>query len=458
MKEQFSKKAGVAVSLAPKDVAVLAKQGKTTEIYDGHRPGLRLRVTGQDKAYWRWGGAQRKGKRAPTRTIGPAYKKGWLQKQVQTAQEQAWAVADQWREAFLSDGTTPKEIAAEEAKAADLVRQSTVPTLREYIDDVYTDHVQTRNKDADASLARIESCFYGWTVPKRLRGASPLKLRDWPIDEINQAVVDNWVNDGIKKGKANSTLKRDLTALRAALSPRNVPAAGTWLADTPFRITGLKVKQETHRYLKRGSRGEDNEYERFIEAIDAREEKRRVERRRYNEFRAERKYKPYPDFDAVTFTDHAKPMLLTLLYTGMRPGELRALGWGDVDFANKRLTVRAADTKTGTTRTIPMNQIVCDTLRNWRDQTNGIKTVFIKPDGTPIGSMRKVFDGILRAAKIESFRLYDLRHSFASWLVQEGVDLYRIKDLMGHATVTMTERYAHLQPDHGHDAVELLAS
>ena len=104
-----------------------------------------------------------------------------------------------------------------------------------------------------------------------------------------------------------------------------------------------------------------------------------------------------------------------------------------------------------------MNKIVYDTLKGWRDQTNGIKHVFIKSDGLPIGGMRKTFASIKTAAKIDDFRLYDLRHTFASWLVQEGVDLYRIKDLMGHSSVVMTERYAHLQPNSGYDAVELLA-
>jgi integrase len=61
-----------------------------------------------------------------------------------------------------------------------------------------------------------------------------------------------------------------------------------------------------------------------------------------------------------------------------------------------------------------------------------------------------------KRAGIEDFRFHDLRHTFVSKLVMAGVDLYTIKELMGHSTIQMTERYAHLGPEHKAKAVELL--
>jgi predicted TPR repeat methyltransferase len=57
---------------------------------------------------------------------------------------------------------------------------------------------------------------------------------------------------------------------------------------------------------------------------------------------------------------------------------------------------------------------------------------------------------------IENFRIHDLRHTFASWLVMKGVLLFEVSKLLRHASIQMTERYAHLAPDYLHDAVASL--
>ena len=63
------------------------------------------------------------------------------------------------------------------------------------------------------------------------------------------------------------------------------------------------------------------------------------------------------------------------------------------------------------------------------------------------------FKSACNRARIENFRIQDLRHTFASWLVMEGAPLFEVSKLLRHASIHMTEQYAHLAPDHLHDAV-----
>ncbi len=68
-------------------------------------------------------------------------------------------------------------------------------------------------------------------------------------------------------------------------------------------------------------------------------------------------------------------------------------------------------------------------------------------------NIRRSLKSACSRAGIEIFRIDDLRHTFANWLVMEGVPLFEVSKLLRHSSIQMTERYAHLAPDHLHDAV-----
>ena len=78
--------------------------------------------------------------------------------------------------------------------------------------------------------------------------------------------------------------------------------------------------------------------------------------------------------------------------------------------------------------------------------------------GKPYKDIKRSFKTAVRRAKIHDFKFHDTRHTFASHLVMAGVDLTTIKELLGHKTLTMTLRYAHLAPAHKAKAVDLLDS
>jgi site-specific recombinase XerD len=77
---------------------------------------------------------------------------------------------------------------------------------------------------------------------------------------------------------------------------------------------------------------------------------------------------------------------------------------------------------------------------------------------TPLAYIRKAWTGVLDSALVKAFRFHDLRHTFASNLVMAGVDLNTVRELLGHKSIAMTLRYAHLAPQHKAAAVEVLGA
>ena len=94
----------------------------------------------------------------------------------------------------------------------------------------------------------------------------------------------------------------------------------------------------------------------------------------------------------------------------------------------------------------------------WQKSGAGKGLVFANPDGSRIGSVKTAWLKVLDDAEIPSFRWHDLRHTFASKLVQRSVDLAVVRDLLGHGDFKLTLRYAHLEPKQKADAVARLVT
>lgn len=157
------------------------------------------------------------------------------------------------------------------------------------------------------------------------------------------------------------------------------------------------------------------------------------------------------------YPDHIHPMILLLMNTGMRRGEMFNLRWQDVDFNNQRITVIGNTSKSGQTRYIPLNNEALQVLQIWQKQTErNSGLIFVGKNGSRFTNIDKAWKVLLREAKITDFRLHDLRHNFASRLVSVGVDLNSVRELLGHSDIKMTLRYAHLAPGRLVDAVAML--
>lgn len=137
------------------------------------------------------------------------------------------------------------------------------------------------------------------------------------------------------------------------------------------------------------------------------------------------------------------------LNTGCRSGELLGLTWDRVDFENKYFVLNRDHTKTKRRRFIALNDVALSLLEQMYMNKSSTTWVFYNEQTkTHVLSLKKGFRLACQTAKIDDFRIHDLRHTFASWLVQANVPLYTVRDLLGHTCITTTERYAHLQIDH----------
>jgi integrase len=149
---------------------------------------------------------------------------------------------------------------------------------------------------------------------------------------------------------------------------------------------------------------------------------------------------------------HLRTLIVAALNTGMRRGELLSLQWNAVDFDQRTITVQYS--KSGRMRHIPMNEVLWKTLHDARP-ADARGAVFTYKSAS-ISDVKTAFLKSVARSGIRVCRFHDLRHTFATRLVLAGVDLATVKELLGHASITTTMRYAHPGPEHRRNAVRRL--
>lgn len=141
-------------------------------------------------------------------------------------------------------------------------------------------------------------------------------------------------------------------------------------------------------------------------------------------------------------------IVLIAVATGMRSGEIFRLCWSDVMYSEGLLAVRAK-LKGGKMRYVPMSPELAAEIRRY-PAVIGEDRILPPEPGAKSGRQRVEgsFEDLLTRAKIRGFRFHDLRHTFASWYMMKGGDLYELAKILGHANIKMTERYAKLGRQH----------
>lgn len=326
---------------------------------------------------------------------------------------------------------------AERKTARIEAERSKISTLGAFIKGRYGPWALEHLRRGDVAVARLTADFEKWL--------------DQPLTSFNAWRLESWRRERLAGGTKPTTLNRQMDTLRAALRK-----AVDWEVLEKHPMQGFKrLKVDDDERVRFMSPDEEK---RLRASLIKREDSLRAARDRGNEWRRARKRKVLP-MRPAGFVDHIRPLVLVALNTGLRRGELFSLKWADISFTSKMLTVRAAASKSGDSRRVPLNVEAETTLKAWHTQQKpeAADFVFAGDEGARLTNMNRSWATVCELAKVEDFRLHDCRHHFASRLVQEGVDLYTVKELLGHHSIEMTQRYAHLAPGNLATAVQRLA-
>ena len=151
-------------------------------------------------------------------------------------------------------------------------------------------------------------------------------------------------------------------------------------------------------------------------------------------------------------------MIRLLLYTGARKREILDLRWEEIDWERQVIILPARRSKSKRVHPIPLSDAAVELLKGF-PRHGELPWVFVNPKtGKPPVSIFYAWDSIRKKLGLEEVRLHDLRHSYASFLVNAGRSLYEVQKILGHHDPKVTMRYAHLSPQAMREAANTVAA
>lgn len=237
------------------------------------------------------------------------------------------------------------------------------------------------------------------------------------IEGIDLATLDVYVEKRRSEGRAPSTINRELSVLRHSLH-----LAARWKNETGlsrYRLADWEPLRESQS-ARQAVFLTTEQVSRLLGAAHA-----RASRGGLNERQGE-------------------AVVRLALETGARLGEILALGWEDLEGNG---VVRIRTEKNGPDRWVQLSDSTVQLLESFRDGRNGSGLVFPSGfTGVQRVDIRRFWDAVRKAAKVEHIRFHDLRHTAASEMLRRGFLLREVQYVLGHTTARMTERYAHFAP------------
>ncbi len=266
-------------------------------------------------------------------------------------------------------------------------------------------------------------------------------ILDWPVDEVTRPELKNLISEKLKAGLSANTVRNIKSLISGILSDalENGLIAANPASRLGRMIKGKEQKADVNPLTREEARD-------FLGSVA--------------------KYSP-----------RYYPFFLCALRTGMRLGELLALEWGDLDFRGGFIEVRRAHVKgqittpkNGKSRRIDMSPQLAEILKTLRTEQKKEalakgwgevpELIFVNEEGRLINAFNlrpRVFHRALEKAGLRRIRIHDLRHTFASLLIQQGESLAYVRDQLGHSSIQITvDIYGHLEPGKNRQAVAQL--
>lgn len=287
-------------------------------------------------------------------------------------------------------------------------------TLNAFFDQHYFPHVKVTKKQIK----------HDWSVYNTHLRA---QLGSYPMQDITNPMLDVWVREQVVAGYKRSTINKHIDHLNRILNLARHWGYIPMHNRQQQNIKKLVIGDHTQRFLDK------HEIERLL--LHARAS-------------------PHP---VLYYVIHL------LIHTGARVGEARLMKWCDVNDSHRIWTVPRS--KNGRSRRIVLSSAAMQTLNDMRCNNERLllsvdanSYVFTNPQThTHYNDFYVAWRKVRANAELSDIRIHDLRHTFASLLINKGVSLYEVQTLLGHSSIQMTQRYAHLAPDRLHMRTEIVS-
>lgn len=280
--------------------------------------------------------------------------------------------------------------------------------LEDFIKDVYLPWSKQHKK------SHYHDQKYAVVICEFFRGMAFRDITAWTIEQFKRKRSEGITERGEKRAK--STVNRELAQLSSIFS---LAVDYGYCEDNPCRRVRLyKVYSRRERVIS------EEEERRLLAALTGRHEELR-------------------------------PIIILALHTGMRRNEILKLKWTDVDFMANEIRLAEGSTKSGKGRTLPMTDLVRETMLGLREAGDGTGRIFTGR-GYSSGTITNRIARLCDRLGMPDVTLHTLRHTFASRLEERNVNPFLVRDLLGHSTLRMTGHYTHSQPDALREAVKKL--
>ncbi len=285
----------------------------------------------------------------------------------------------------------------------ELEKNRNTPTFKEFIQDMYIPYIQVHKRS--------------WELDQKMLQLRVLSL--WgskKISEITREDIQHFQSNFLKAGCKPGTANRYMAMVKFIF---NLAEKWEVIENTPARhVSKLVDNNHKERYLS------PEETQRLLAEL--------------------KKCKNQVVADIIEF----------LILTGARKSEAVNLPWQELDLDKGFWTIPPERNKAKIKKVIPLSRGALNILDNRKE--NGSEYVFPDPGtGKPIKYFYHIWARIRTNAGVPDLRIHDLRHNYASLLINSGRSLYEVQKLLGHSNISTTQRYAHLSQDTLRDATEI---